>query len=136
MTDDPGREVPTGERDRLRALWRDTRLLSAAGSNHWQPWAPEPGTTMLVITAWNPDACAASADDNARADARLHDDVSTLDPQRIRGAGDGWHEDGWAFPHEPGRSLALIRRHRQVAGWVVTAAGRRLLWRDGDLDEA
>ena len=113
---DPGRMVSASERAHLRVLWRDTRLLFADASGHWEPWVPEPGTTMLVITAWNPDAGNASAADNASADADLHADLADLIPQRIRGAGDGWHEDGWAVPHDPARSLALIRRYRRLRG--------------------
>jgi hypothetical protein len=129
VADDPGRVVDAGERARWRELWRGTRLLAPAGGG-WQPWTPGAGET-LVVTAWNPDGRAASAAENAAADARLLAELAGLAPSRVRGAGEGWHEDGWAVAHAPGRSLALIRRHRQVAAWVVTADGRALLWRDG-----
>ncbi len=127
------------DRSHLVATYRDTRCeLACAGG--WQALdrldAQAPG---LVLTAWNPDGAPLPPAVNRARDAvlRAELDARNCAPLRARGrSADGaWFEDGWLIPHLPERSLLLLRRYGQLAGFVFGPGGRRLLWATGEEQE-
>ena len=96
------------------------------------PPAPAPG---LIITAWNPFSRRLPPAVNAARDHLLRSELAALRlaPLRARGHDEArtWVEDGWLIPHQAERSLGLLRRYEQAAGYIVSPDGRRLLWHDG-----
>ena len=103
--------MDTAERDRMRAAYR-AGLSEIQGERDWTlldrlPTAQAPG---LIITAWNP--------------------FSRRLPTTVNAARDHV-EEGWLIPHAAERSLRLLRRYEQAAGYLISPDGRRLLWHDG-----
>ena len=124
------------ERDRLRAAYEAGRS-EVMGEREWTaldrlPDAQAPG---LILTAWNPFSRALPAAVNTARDQVLRSELAALRlaPLRARGhdVARTWVEDGWLIPHERERSLRLLRRYEQAAGYIVSPAGRGLIWHDG-----
>ncbi len=124
------------ERSQLVAAYRAARCeLSCEGG--WQALdrldAEIPG---LVLSAWNPQGEPLPAAVNQARDTVLYAELRARDCAALRARGrspDGsWTEDGWLIPHERERSLLLLRRYGQLAGYVFGPDGRGLLWADGD----
>ncbi len=124
------------ERERLREAYRAGRN-EVRGEAQWTaldrlPTAQAPG---LIITAWNPCSRRLPVAVNAARDDLLRHELAALHlpPLRVRGhdAARTWVEDGWLIPHQRARSLRLLRRYEQAAGYLVSPEGRRLLWQDG-----
>lgn len=87
----------------------------------------------LVITAWNPGSRHLPLHVNEARDAVLKAelDALALETVRAKGRSGDWYEMGWLIEHQPARSLHLLRRYGQLAGFVFSAEGRALLWSDG-----
>lgn len=125
-----------GVRARLRATYH-AAVCEVEADGGWEPLTalPPPHAAGLVLTAWNPGSRALPAAVNRARDALLRAELAALElaPLRARGrdAAATWIEDGWLIPHVHARSLQLLRRYEQVAGYVFAARGRGLLWSDG-----
>jgi hypothetical protein len=123
----------TTENDRARweARWRTT-VWEWAAAGQWLPLASMSASPLVVVTAWNPDGQLLPEAINRARDVMLLAELRALgcDPLRARGRSpDGtWHEDGWQIPHVPVRTLMLLRRYGQIAGWVTDADGAHYHW--------
>jgi hypothetical protein len=123
-------------RARLIDAYRSGRS-EVKGEQAWEaldrlPDAQAPG---LIITAWNPFSRALPPTVNEARDRLLRAELAALRLAPLRARGHDvertWVEDGWLIPHDRQRSLRLLRRYEQAAGYLVSSAGRRLLWQDG-----
>jgi hypothetical protein len=124
--------MPRTQAELLPEYRATTLLVEHDGA--WIPFRPAPGT-WLVITAANPWSLPVSAAINRARDGVLAAELSAqgLQAQRVRGQGadPDWHEDGWAIAHALPRSLNLLRRYHQAAGFVLSSEPRQILWADG-----
>lgn len=124
------------ERERLRDAYRAGRS-EVQGDTAWTPLErmPDAQAPGLILTAWNPFSRRLPAAVNAARDLLLRSELAALRlaPLRARGHDEArtWVEDGWLIPHDRQRSLRLIRRYEQAAGYILSPAGRGLLWHDG-----
>jgi hypothetical protein len=125
----------TTDNDRAQwvARWRDT-VWERLESGHWSLLATTSSVPLVVVTAWNPGGRQLPDAINQARDLVLQMEIKALGcaPLRARGRSpDGmWREDGWQIPHSPARSLTLLHRYGQLAGWVTDADGARYLWRE------
>jgi hypothetical protein len=123
------------DRDQLLESYRQTRC-SVLVAAKWLSLDDAPTPHFgLIVTAWNPASRRLPDDVNARRDRLLRAELDALGVGALRARGtsaDGtWFEDGWLIAHEAHRSLSLLRRYGQLAGFVFSAEGRGLLWADG-----
>ena len=85
-----------------------------------------------MVSAWNPGVHRLPTSVNQARDAGLVAELQALGctPLRARGrCPEGrWHEDGWQIPHTPLRSILVLRRYGQIAGWVTDADGSHYQW--------
>ncbi len=120
------------ERNRLLDGYRRTRC-DMLWHGEWVSVAALPNQPVFLLSAADPGAVPASQEENIQNDARLLRALvaAGLNPIRMRGRGGREPpEEGWLVPHEDARSLALLRQFRQVAGIILDAHGRTVLWAD------
>ncbi|MBA3698783.1 MAG: DUF3293 domain-containing protein [Planctomycetes bacterium] len=119
------------ERLHWERRWQET-VWERAEAAQWLPLASCSPHPLVVVTAWNPGGSQLPLAVNQARDVVLRDELVALGlvPIRARGrspAGDSY-EDGWQIPHQPPRTVTLLRRYGQLAGWVTDATGCRYQW--------
>lgn len=123
------------DREPWRRAWHGMVWERLAGGRWWPLATPSSRNGALLLSAWNPRGRSISRTANHARDVALLRDLlrQGLHPRRVRGrAVDGsWQEEGWMVRHDALRSLALVRRHRQLAALVMRRDLRWLLWCDG-----
>ena len=128
------RRTPSDHRS-WEMLW-DGTIWETQEHGRWSPLGTTSRLPLVVVTAWNPAGSLLPLAVNQARDAVLHAELLALGlaPCRSRGrsAAGGWHEEGWQVPHALERTLALLHRYGQIAGWVTELAGASYFWVDAD----
>ena len=124
--------IADDERQRLLKSYRVTRC-DILRHGEWTSLDTVPSEPVLVICSANPDGRRASVAENIQHDSHLLRALIALSlrPIRARGRGPESVEEGWIIPHQPERSLALIRNFSQLAGIIISDRWRTILWTDG-----
>ena len=116
-------------------LW-DGTVWEVEEHGHWSPLETRTGTPLVVVTAWNPGGMLLPVAVNQARDVVLRAELLALGlrARRARGrsrTGD-WHEEGWQIPHADERTVGLLRRYGQLAGWISATAGASYRWVEPD----
>jgi hypothetical protein len=125
---------------RLRSIYQAACYELLAPPAPWRIAVPDADRPqLLLLSAWNPGSRPLDEAVNRARDRLLAMELRALGvaAQRSRGrARDGsWLEEGWSLPMPAlATAVALLGRYQQLAGVLIDAGGRRLLWRDGTLE--
>jgi hypothetical protein len=126
-----GRTVATTTRAQLEARWHGT-IWEARDGHGWHRLNDRSDTSLVVISAWNPLGERLPPVLNHARDRLLGTELAQagIIACRARGcdASGVWCEEGWQIAHQPARTLCLLARYQQFAGWLTGPDGPSLVW--------
>lgn len=119
----------------LLAIWKEVVLEINPDGRRWKPIPDDLGYIGLVITAWNAKAQLLPRLENDRRDGLLFSSLRRMNLVGIRARGSNpvgsWYEQGWLIRHEEERSIELLLRYEQLAGFIIDGPRRQILMQTG-----